>query len=102
MKIIRSVTINVTLTGSQPRDQTFQVLDSITYSNILLGRDFMKTFGSIRFDFTGIFIELGTLSISGLATTEKQVRLCKSNTIPVRSEKVLFAKCSTQNSLTRG
>ena len=91
MKILGPVAINVTLTGSQPRDQTFQVLDSITYSNILLGRDFMKTFGSVRFDFTRNLIELGTLSIPGLApTTEKQVRLCKSYTIPARSEKVLF------------
>ena len=102
MKILGSVSIRVILPGSSPRDQVFQVLNSITYSNILLGRDFMKTYGTVRFDFTRNVVELGTLSIPGLSTTGKQVRLCKTSAIPARSEKVLFVKCSAQNALLEG
>ena len=50
MKILGSVDISVTLPGSQPRNQVFQVLDTVTYSNILLGRDFMKQFGKVKFN----------------------------------------------------
>ena len=51
MKILGSVFISDTIPGSQPRKQVFQVLDLVTYSNILLGRDFMRQFGTVRFDF---------------------------------------------------
>ena len=59
MKILGSVFISVTIPGSQPREQVFQVLDSATYSNILLGRDFMRQFGTVRFNFIENRIELG-------------------------------------------
>ena len=95
MKILGSVHVKVTLPGSQPRDDVFQVLDSVTYANILLGRDFMKKFGAVRFDFSSNIIELGTLAIKGLSTACNNVRLCENTVIPARSEKVLFVKCST-------
>ena len=99
MKILGSVEIAVTLPGSQPRNQTFQVLDSITYSNILLGRDFMQTYGSVHFDFARNKIEMGAFSTPGLSTTKKQVKLSEASTIPARSEKVLLVKGSAQNAL---
>ena len=102
MKILGSVHAKVTLPGSQPRDHVFQVLDSVTYTNILLGRDFMKKFGAVRFDFSSNIIELGTLAIEGLSTACNNVRLCENTVIPARSEKVLFVKCSTINSLLEG
>ena len=102
MKILGSVHVKVTLPGSQPRDHVFQVLDSVTYTNILLGRDFMKKFGAVRFDFSSNIIELGTLAIKGLSTACNNVRLCENTVIPARSEKVLFVKCSTINSLLEG
>ena len=77
MKILGSVEIAVTLPGSQPRNQTFQVLDSITYSNILLGRDFMQTYGLLRLDFARNKTEMGAFSTPHLSTTNKQVRLGK-------------------------
>ena len=93
MKILGSV---------HARDHIFQVLDSVTYANILLGRDFMKKFGAVRFDFSSNIIELGTLAIKGLSTACNNVRLCENTAIPARSEKVLFVKCSTINSLLEG
>ena len=102
MKILGSVDISVTIPGSQPRNQVFQVLDTVTYSNILLGRDFMKQFGKVKFNFDKNTIELGELSITGLSTTNNHVRLCENTTIPARSEKVLFVKCSTINALLEG
>ena len=44
MKLLGSVFIPVTIPGPRPQEQAFQVLDSVTYSNILLGRDFMRKF----------------------------------------------------------
>ena len=102
MKILGSVHVKVTLPGSQPRDHVFQVLDSVTYANILLGRDFMKKFRAVRFDFSSNIIELGTLAIKGLSTACNNVRLCENTVIPARSEKVFFVKCSTINSLLEG
>ena len=96
MKILRSVNITVTIPGSQPRNQIFQVLNNVTYSNILLGRDFMKKFGRVKFNFDRNTIQLGKLTISGLTTTNNQVRLHKTKT---RSKKTLFVKCSTVNAL---
>ncbi len=52
MKILGAVKIEVSLTGCPPLRHTFQVLDSVTHSNILLGRDFMCSYGSVQFDFT--------------------------------------------------
>ena len=102
IKILGSVHVKVTLPGSQPRDHVLQVLDSVTYANILLVRDFMKQFGAVRFDFSSNIIELGTLAIKGLSTTCNNVRLRENTVIPARSEKALFVKCSTINSLLEG
>ena len=82
--------MRVTIPGSQPREQAFQVLDSVTYSNILLGRDFMQEFGTVRFDFKENRIELGKLSITGLSASSSNVRLCESSIVPARSEKILI------------
>ena len=102
MEIIGSVTISVTIPGSHPLNQAFQVLDSLSYSNILLGRDFMRQFGTVSFDFNKNKIELGNLSITGLTASSTKVRLCENSIVPARSEKVLFVKCSTFNSLLEG
>ena len=100
MKISGTVKIDVTIAGSQPRNHVFQVLDSRTYSNVLLGRDFMRLFGSVQFDFARNKIHLGKLSLSGLSPHTARVRLCENITIPPRS--VLLVKSSTNNSLLPG
>lgn len=62
----------------------------------------MKQFGRVRFNFDKNTIELGELSITGLSTTNNHVRLCENTTIPARSEKDFFVKCSTINALLEG
>ena len=49
-------------------EHIFQVLDSVSYSNVLLSRDFMRPFGSVQFDFAKNKIQLGPLSLSGLSS----------------------------------
>ena len=39
--------------------QTFIVFDTGGYRNVLLGRDFMKKFGSAKFDFEKNRVQLG-------------------------------------------
>ncbi len=42
MKILGTVKFEVTIAGSQSRNHVFQVLNSITYSDVLPDRDFMS------------------------------------------------------------
>ena len=66
MNILGSVVIEVQLMGSRVYKQQFQVLDSVTFSNILLGRDVMCNFNTVTFDFTHNNIKLEPISLSGL------------------------------------
>ena len=102
MKILGAVTLNVQISNLPPRKHVFQVLDSINYTNILLGRDFMRLFGSVKFDFAQNKIQLGPTSISCLSTQNASVRLCEDTTIPARSEKVLSVESTTDNFMLTG
>ncbi len=102
MKILGAFEIEVSLTGCPPCRHTLQVLDSVTHSNILLGRDFMHSYGSVQFDFTKNKIRLGSHSISGLSSNTTGVPLCQSTVIPPRFEKIVLVKSSTRNSLLQG
>ena len=99
MKIVGTVKIDVTFAGSQPRNHAFQVLDTLTYSNVLIGRDFMHLFSSVRFDFARNKIQLGNLSLSGLSSKTARVRLNECVTIPSHSESVVLVKSLKHNSL---
>ena len=59
MDICGVVTLEVKLRGIKTVNQEFKVLNSKSYSNILLGRDFMKRFGSIKLDFVKNRVKLG-------------------------------------------
>ncbi len=97
MKILGSVEIAITLPGNQHQNQTFQTLDSNTYSNILLGRDFMQTYGLLRLDFARNKTEMGAFSTPHLSTTNKQVGLGKPLPSLLDLKKVLLVKGSAQN-----
>ena len=51
MDIAGVVKIQVKLHRVKPVTHEFKVLNAKTYSNVLLGRDFMKLFGTVTFDF---------------------------------------------------
>ena len=50
MDILGVVDIEVKSDKISPIVQEFKVLNTRTYSNILLGRDFMQQFGQVKFD----------------------------------------------------
>ena len=99
MDIIGSVNIQVTINGLNPVVQEFKVLNNSSYNNILLGRDFMKLFGSVEFDFASNKVRLGakTINCVGITANEK-VRLSEKTVIPARSEQVVNVRCKKKYS----
>ena len=95
MQITGSVNIEVKLPGINMYNHTLQVLNSLTYSNILIGRDFMSKFGSIKFDFVNNKIQLGQVWLNGLSVANNIVRLCENTKIPARSEHTVLVKYTT-------
>ena len=76
MDILSKVCIKVLIKGSrQPVFHEFRVVDTNRCTNILLGRDFLKRFGSVTFDCETNRVKLGNLWFSGLEiTTPQRVR----------------------------
>ena len=94
MTILNSVVIEVQLMGYRVCKQQFQVLDSVPFSNNLLGRDFMCNFNTVTFDFTHNNIELGPISVSGLTIKNAPLKLNANTSIPARSEKIIWVSSS--------
>ena len=61
MDIAGVVKIDVQIRGTKSVKHEFKVLNAKTYSNVLLGRDFMKLFGSVTFDFVSNKVRLGRI-----------------------------------------
>ena len=72
MNIIGTVTIKVKLEKLKPYLHEFKVLDSKTYSNVLLGRDFMKQFDSVKFNFVKNKIQIGNVWLNSLSIKNKE------------------------------
>ena len=104
MDICGVVTLKIKLKGFEPINQEFKVLNSSTFSNILLGRDFMKRFGSVKLDFKKNQVKLGRKWVRGVAArSEEKVRLAEEVVISARSEQVVTVRCKTvENSLCDG
>ena len=66
MDIVGVVDIEVKCTGMEPVVQPFKVLNTKTFSNILLGRDFMRRFGSVTFDFQKNGVKIGKVWLKSL------------------------------------
>ena len=95
MDILGVVNIYIQIpTINKPILQEFKVLHSKTYSKVLIGRDFMKHFGTIKFDFINKKVQLGHIWINGINIEgDEKVRLCKSTTIPPRTEQIVLVRC---------
>ena len=71
-----------------------------SYNNILIGRDFMKLFGSVKFDFESNRVQLGSSWVNGAAIHNvKRVRLAEKSDIPARSEQVVNVRCKNKYAL---
>ena len=72
MNIVGVVNINVQIIGVKPVIHEFKVLDAKSYNNILIGRDFMKLFGSVKFDFDSNRVRLGHSWINGTSINKEE------------------------------
>ena len=103
LNIVGTVVISVSLSGTPDRRQTFQVLDANSRSTLLLGRDFMSTFGAVKFDFQRNRVQMGRKWIDGLAMgSRKNVRLNETVTIAARTEQVVQVRCKDDLALLTG
>ena len=90
MDIAGVVNIKIRLQGMKPMVHEFKVLNAKTFSNVLLGRDFMKLFGQVTFDFNANKVRLGRSWIKGVKLQSREkVRLVTDTIVPARSEQVV-------------
>ena len=61
MDIIGIVDINVRIVGNKPIMHEFEVLNTKSYTNILMGPDFIKLFRTVKFDFYKNKVQLGNI-----------------------------------------
>ena len=76
--------------------QEFKVLNSRTHPIILLGRDFMQQFKTVKFDFVKQKVQLGRTWVDCLhveSEAKERVRLLRKTVIPARSEVLVRVKC---------
>ena len=93
MDIAGVVDIEVKLRGTKMFKHEFKVLNTKTYSNVLIGRDFMKLFGTVTFNFLANKVRLGKVWINGVRIQHKEkVRLTQKTLIPARSEQVVTVR----------
>ena len=100
MDIAGVVKIKVHIRGTKLVSHEFKVLNAKTYSNVLLGRDFMKLFGSVTFNFASNRVRLGRIWINGIRIVHKEkVRIVQKTIIPARSETVITVRCKDHCSM---
>ena len=95
MDIIGTITTVVNFSRMRPINHEFKVLNSKTYTNILFGRDLMKMYGTVTFDFSNNRVQLGRVWQNGLTINRKeQARIQETVTIPARSEQTVLVRCT--------
>ena len=89
MQIIGTVELKVKLIGTaNVIIHTFHILNTQSYSNNISGRDLMKKYDNIEFDFTKNRIRVGRNWLEGINPSRQPVRLCNKVTLQPRSENV--------------
>ena len=104
MKIRGFVTLNVHILGLKKTAlQRFQVVDSHSPVSILVGRDFLRKFGQVTFDFDNNSVKLGPAWIRGAEIeTPIRVRVAEKTVIPGRSEAFIKVKCDVKTAFLEG
>ena len=94
MSIVGTIEIPVSVPGITSQCHNFQVLGKNGHNNVLLGRDFMCKFGSVKFDFMHNRVQLGRKWVKGLSIQEKKcVRLNEAVTVKARTEQIVQVRC---------
>ena len=95
MDIIGSITTVVNFSRMRPINHEFKVLNSKTYTNILFGRDLMKMYGTVTFDFSNNRVQLERVWQNGLTISGKeQAHIQETVTITARSEQTVLVRCT--------
>ena len=97
MNIIGSILLTVGMIGCNDKvDHNFFVLGIQSNRSLLLGRDAMKKFKSVTFDFESKKIKIGRTWLELVSNTDKQiVRFCNEVTVTV-----VILKCNKDSALT--
>ena len=100
MDIVGIVDIPVTMQNCKTVLQEFKVLNTKSFSIVLIGRDFMSKFGTVTFDFEKKKVQLGKTWINCMSVRNREnVRLMRRTTIPARCEAVIPVRCKKDLSL---
>ena len=100
MDIVGVVDIPVAMRNKKPVTQEFKVLNSKSHSIILMGRDFMSKFRTVKFDFVKKKVQLGKTWIGCLhVDTKESVRVSVRTIIPARSETTISVRCKSDLSM---
>lgn len=87
------VSISVQIGGKTVKHD-FEVLNSKTFSTVLLGRDVLSKFGHVTFDFMSNRVKLGQKWVKGVGVRDSEkVRLAEETVVPARSEQVVTVRC---------
>ena len=106
IKLIGKATLPVIINGINgeklAENIEFYVSDSENGNCLLLGRNFMKRFGSTTFNFDRNEIRLGKTWCSGFKMHGGRVKLMTDENIPPRCEKLVKARWCNGNGLVTG
>ena len=105
INLLGKTTLPVTIAGDKgkvlKRDVTFYVSASSGSKCLLLGRDFMKSFGSVTFDFDNNSIKLGDTRCTGLRMNGGRAKVAETTCVPANSEKFVKMKWRQGSGLVR-
>ena len=100
MEIIGIIKLKMELKGTNRIiAHNFQVLNVKTYHDIICGRDFMKHYDTIEFNFKANKIKVGKWWLKGITTKKEAVRLCSNIILEPRSEETVKVYCNKRNAL---
>ena len=99
MDMLGVVRIKVKL-GGKLVEHDFEVLNSKTFSSVLLGRDILSKFGNVTFDFKRNRVKLDRQWIKSVGVRDSEsVRLVEETVLPARSEQVVNVRCKNNYSM---
>ena len=99
MDMLGVVRIKVKL-GGKLVEHDFEVLNSKTFSSVLLGRDILSKFGNVTFDFKRNRVKLDRQWIKSVGVRDSEsVRLVDETVLPARSEQVVNVRCKNNYSM---
>ena len=105
IKLLGKVTLPVKIRGDTgkfvSKNVEFFVSDCDDVSCVLLGRNFMRQFGTVSFDFDNNRIQLGETTCLGFKTYGGRAKISDQTTVPPKSEMFVKLKSRRGNGLVK-